>query len=88
MESDNISSKPWQLIGEVTEKQRPKNALLEEHLEFDHMSRTGKCHTITHKVDIVIPLQLLGTHSLSPFVCVSLIRIIFISDIRLHTMAE
>eukprot|EP00112_Aurelia_sp_Birch-Aquarium-sp1_P006456 Seg1713.4 transcript_id=Seg1713.4/GoldUCD/mRNA.D3Y31 product="U3 small nucleolar ribonucleoprotein MPP10" protein_id=Seg1713.4/GoldUCD/D3Y31 len=35
LEKENLSQKPWQLIGEATAAKRPKNSLLEEHLTFD-----------------------------------------------------
>ena len=36
-----MADKPWQLIGEVSEKLRPENSLLEQNLEYDHITRTG-----------------------------------------------
>jgi U3 small nucleolar RNA-associated protein MPP10 len=38
-ERENLSSKPWQLSGEIVSDKRPENSLLEEHLHFDHISR-------------------------------------------------
>ncbi|RKP17782.1 hypothetical protein ROZALSC1DRAFT_30448, partial [Rozella allomycis CSF55] len=35
LEKENVSEKPWTMIGEVTSKVRPENSLLEEVVEFD-----------------------------------------------------
>ena len=42
LEKENLSQKPWQLIGEATAAKRPKNSLLEEHLTFDQTLVGGK----------------------------------------------
>lgn len=39
METCNLSDKPWQMVGEVTDHTRPVNSLLEEDLDFEQMSR-------------------------------------------------
>ncbi|KAJ8973128.1 hypothetical protein NQ317_001558 [Molorchus minor] len=39
IEKDNVSDKPWQLRGEISADNRPKNSLLEEVLEMDLTSR-------------------------------------------------
>lgn len=39
LEESNLSEKPWQLMGETSVATRPENSLLQEHLEFDHMTR-------------------------------------------------
>jgi U3 small nucleolar RNA-associated protein MPP10 len=36
---NNLTSKPWQVAGEVTAKSRPQDSLLEEYLEFDAVGR-------------------------------------------------
>lgn len=41
MEDGSLMEKPWQLSGEVGAAMRPENSLLEEHLMFDHTSRTA-----------------------------------------------
>jgi U3 small nucleolar RNA-associated protein MPP10 len=39
LEKDSLAAKPWQLSGETTAAKRPENSLLEEHLQFDFVSR-------------------------------------------------
>ena len=39
MEDEAVAPKPWQLMGETKAELRPENALLEEDLFFDHMTR-------------------------------------------------
>jgi U3 small nucleolar ribonucleoprotein component len=34
-----LSSKPWQLTGEIEGQRRPENSLLEEYLQFDRNTR-------------------------------------------------
>ena len=36
---NNLTSKPWQVTGEVTAKSRPQDSLLEEYVEFDSVTR-------------------------------------------------
>lgn len=45
LEKVALSEKPWQLMGEVTDKTRPENSMLEEDVMFDQCSRTGELHT-------------------------------------------
>ncbi len=42
LEEENLSVKPWQMSGDVTAERRPENALLEEHLAFDRMTKLRK----------------------------------------------
>ena len=39
IENQAINEKPWQMTGEVAAIERPDNALLEEHLDFDTVSK-------------------------------------------------
>ncbi|KAL1922370.1 uncharacterized protein VTP21DRAFT_9909 [Calcarisporiella thermophila] len=39
LEQENIAEKDWTLKGEATAKARPLNSLLEEDLEYDHVSK-------------------------------------------------
>jgi len=39
LEDQNVSEKPWQLLGEVTADKRPENSLLEEYLQYDFVSK-------------------------------------------------
>src|SRR3989442_1141036 len=41
LEQQSLESKPWQLSGETSATQRPENSLLEEHLQFDFISRNA-----------------------------------------------
>ena len=48
MEKEAVESKPWQLTGEVAAIERPDNALLEEDLDFDTV--TKQAPVITEEV--------------------------------------
>lgn len=39
LESENVASKEWVLMGEAASRQRPQNSLLEEDLEFDRVMK-------------------------------------------------
>ncbi|XP_062238231.1 U3 small nucleolar ribonucleoprotein protein MPP10 [Platichthys flesus] len=39
LEKAALTTKPWQLSGEVTAQTRPENSMLEEHVEFEQTSR-------------------------------------------------
>ncbi|KAJ9085007.1 U3 snoRNP protein [Entomophthora muscae] len=39
LEEENVSAKPWTMMGEAAAWNRPKDSLLEEDLEFDHASK-------------------------------------------------
>lgn len=41
LEKDSLAEKPWQLSGETSAAKRPENSLLEEHLQFDFISRAA-----------------------------------------------
>ncbi|XP_064474244.1 U3 small nucleolar ribonucleoprotein protein MPP10-like [Ornithodoros turicata] len=45
LEDDNLKEKPWNLQGEVDSHNRPENSLLQEHLQFDHMTRQAPAIT-------------------------------------------
>ena len=40
LESENVADKHWTLMGEATSRSRPKNALLEEDLEFERVMKS------------------------------------------------
>ena len=42
LEERSIADKPWQLSGEASDRLRPENSLLQDHLDFDHMSQPGQ----------------------------------------------
>lgn len=42
IENNALQPKSWHLMGESTGETRPENALLEEHLIYDHLIRPGK----------------------------------------------
>ena len=42
LEECSIADKPWQLSGETSDRLRPENSLLQDHLDFDHTSQPGK----------------------------------------------
>lgn len=46
LESANISEKPWQLKGEASATDRPKDSLLEEFVVFDHATKTAPVVTV------------------------------------------
>ncbi|XP_055327945.1 U3 small nucleolar ribonucleoprotein protein MPP10-like isoform X2 [Paramacrobiotus metropolitanus] len=48
MEEEAVSERPWQLSGEVAASKRPENSLLEEFLQFDHVTR--RAPVITEEV--------------------------------------
>lgn len=37
-----MSTKPWQLTGEIEANKRPENSLLEEYLQYDRTTRLRK----------------------------------------------
>jgi U3 small nucleolar RNA-associated protein MPP10 len=39
LEDQNIATRPWQLKGEVSSKERPTDSLLEEYVIFDHATK-------------------------------------------------
>lgn len=56
LEDINIADKPWQLQGEISSKQRPKDSLLEEFVIFDHATKTAPVITVekTHDLEDII----------------------------------
>lgn len=46
LEDENVSAKPWTLMGEAAAWNRPKDSLLEEDLEFDHASKPAPVVTV------------------------------------------
>ncbi|GAV09032.1 hypothetical protein RvY_18636 [Ramazzottius varieornatus] len=56
LEEQAISSQPWQLGGEVSAVKRPENSLLEEFLQFEHVTRQAPVITeeVTLKLEDLI----------------------------------
>ena len=42
LEKANLAQKPWQMSGETGGSIRPINSLLEDDVDFDHMTTTGR----------------------------------------------
>ena len=45
LERENVSERPWNMMGEVSAKQRPLDSLLQEDLDFERASRPAPVHT-------------------------------------------
>ncbi|ODM96481.1 U3 small nucleolar ribonucleoprotein MPP10 [Orchesella cincta] len=56
IEKEALEPKSWQLLGEATAESRPENALLEEHLVYEHLIRPAPEITVetTGKLEDVI----------------------------------
>ena len=56
LEKDMLGNKNWQLSGEVAAGHRPANSLLEEHLQFDFLSRQAPLVTedFSHRIEDII----------------------------------
>ncbi|KAJ1948596.1 U3 snoRNP protein, partial [Dispira parvispora] len=39
LEAENVGTRDWRMVGEVSARDRPENSLLEQDLEFDHASK-------------------------------------------------
>ena len=52
IEDEMMNPKPWQLTGEVTNKERPVNSLLDVHVDFNNATKLPP--TITREVTIKI----------------------------------
>ena len=48
LEDENVSDKPWLLMGEANAKKRPENSLLETDLEFEQSAKPAP--SITEEV--------------------------------------
>lgn len=56
LEKEMLAKKSWQLSGEVDASHRPANSLLEEHLQFDFLSRQAPLVTedFSHRIEDII----------------------------------
>jgi len=56
MEKKAVHEKPWQMTGEVAALERPDNALLQEHLDFDTVSKSAPIITeeVSKKLEDII----------------------------------
>lgn len=56
LEKSSLKEKSWQLKGEIGSEKRPENSLLEEHLQFDHISKPAPLITeeTTQKIEEII----------------------------------
>ncbi len=61
LEADNVGGKSWQMVGEVGGKGRPLNSLLEEALEFEHLTRPPPHVTkeTTHDLEDIIKQRII-----------------------------
>ncbi|CAG8648342.1 14073_t:CDS:10, partial [Cetraspora pellucida] len=61
LEMENVADKDWTLMGEVSNKHRPLNSLLEEDLKFDHIVKPAPVITeeVTVKLEDMIKQRIL-----------------------------
>ena len=63
MEENALEVKPWQMTGEVAAVERPENALLEEDLEYDTVSKQAPIITeaVSKRLEDIITQRIKGT---------------------------
>jgi U3 small nucleolar RNA-associated protein MPP10 len=54
LEKKQLDRKPWQLTGEVSSKQRPKDSLLDAEIEFDQPARVSDTQSLHFLVESLI----------------------------------
>lgn len=64
LEAENVGEKDWVLKGEVSSRARPQNGLLEEDLEFEHVSKAVPVITdeVVHDLEARIKARIIEGH--------------------------
>merc|ERR1712051_475046 len=62
IETEAVKDKPWQMTGEVAAIERPENALLEEHLDYETVSKQAPIITeeVSKRLEDIIKQRIKG----------------------------